>query len=95
MSTPGFVSRYGEQAIVAAATIGPVKREIVLVSGTTTIDTITPNFGGQFGQEIRLLTVTGALTLSTTGNILIGTTTSTNLMTILTFVPSLAKWAIK
>ena len=94
MSTPGFVSRFGEVTVVAAASIGPVRREIVVVSGTTSIATILPNFGGQFGQEIRMITPDGALTMTTTGNILIGTTTSTNKMTILTYVPSLSKWAI-
>ena len=94
MSVPGFVSRYGEVTVVAAASIGPVEREIVVVSGTTGINTILPNFGGQFGQEIRMITPDGALTLGTTGNILVGTTTVTNTITILTYVPSLSKWAI-
>lgn len=94
MSSPGFVSRFGEERIVAAATIGPVRRELVVLSGTTTLTTIVPNFGGQFGQEVRLLTPDGALTIDTTGNILVGTTTSTNLMTILTWYPSQSKWAI-
>lgn len=95
MSAPGFVSRFGEERIIAAATIGPVKRELIVLSGTTTLTTILPNFGGQFGQEIRLLTPDGALTIGTTGNILVGTTTSTNLVTILTYYPSQSKWAIK
>lgn len=94
MSSPGFVSRYGELRVVAAATIGPLRREIIVVSGTTSIATIIPNFGGQFGQEVRMITPDGALTMVTTGNILVGTTTTTNLMTILTYVPSLSKWAI-
>lgn len=95
MSAPGFVSRFGEERIIAAATIGPVKRELIVLSGTTTLTTILPNFGGRFGQEIRLLTPDGALTIGTTGNILVGTTTSTNLVTILTYYPSQSKWAIK
>lgn len=91
---PGLVARYKEIAVVAAATVGPFQGELIVVSGTTTIDTISPNFGGQFGEVLRIVTPSGALTMSTAGNILIGTTTSTNMATILTWVPSLSKWVI-
>jgi hypothetical protein len=94
VSIPGMVGRLREVLVASTTTIGPVRGEILKVTGTTGINTINPNFGGQFGQEIRMITVDGAVTLGTTGNILIGTTTTTNKITILTYVPTLSKWAI-
>jgi len=91
---PGLVSRLKEIAVAATTSIGPFQGEIIVVAGTTNIATIVPNFGGQFGEVLRIITPSGELTMVTTGNILIGTTTSTNRATILTWVPSLAKWVI-
>lgn len=89
---PGMVGRFRELTIVAAASVGPIQAEVVRVSGTTGINTIVPNFGGQFAQEIRLIGITGDVALGTTGNVLAAATVTSTGMTILTYVPSLGYW---
>lgn len=90
---PGMVSKLKEVAVASTTSIGPFQGEVVVVSGTTDVATILPNFGGQFAQVLRVVTP-AAVTFTTTGNILVGTTTTTNMATILTWVPSLSKWVI-
>lgn len=91
---PGLVSRLKEVVVASTTSIGPFQGEIIKVTGTTGVATVVPNFGGQFGEVLRIVTPDGPVTLATTGNILVGTTTTTNMATILTWVPSLSKWVI-
>lgn len=92
---PGRVSRMSEETQASAATIGPVKSDIVNVTGTTQIDTITPTFGGRtYGQQIVLIPTAGSIVLSTAGNILVGITAVINRAVIMTFVVSAQKWYI-
>jgi len=91
---PGRIARLSEETQASAATIGPVKSDIVLVTGTTQVDTITPFAGGKiWGQMIILIPTAGSVVLSTSGNILIGITAVINRGVVMTFVPSLAKWS--
>ncbi len=90
---PGTTSKCSESTVASAATID-AKTDIVKVTSTTTINTINPFFGGGFGGFLGLVPVDGAVTLSTTGNILIGGTAAQNKVTILIYVRSLAKWVI-
>lgn len=92
---PGRVARLSEETQASAATIGPVKSDIVKVTGTTQIDTITPTFGGRvWGQQIILIPTDGNVILSAAGNINVGITAAQNRGVWLAFVPSLAKWII-
>lgn len=91
---PGVVSKYKTANVASAASIGPFAGEVIIVTGTTTINTIVPAFGGQFSMRIYLFTPDGAVTLGTSGNILVGLNTVANRITQLTWIPSLGKWAL-
>lgn len=91
---PGSISKYRTANVVAATTIGPFTGEVVIVTGTTTIQTITPAYSGQFSHIINLFTPDGAVTLGTSGNILVGLNTVANRVTRLVWIPTLAKWVL-
>lgn len=90
---PGSTSKMTETKVASAASI-VAKSDILLVSGTTQVDTITPNFGGGFSGMVCLIPVDGSVVLSTSGNILVGITAVINRGVWMTFVRSLGKWVI-
>lgn len=89
---PGTTSKLSESTVASAATI-TAKSDVVKVTGTTQIDTITPRTGG-FGQFLVLIPVDGSVILSTSGNINIGITAVINRAVFLVFVKSTGKWYI-
>lgn len=92
---PGRIGRLSEETQASATTIGPVKSDVVKVTGSTQIDTITPFAGGRvWGQMIVLIPTDGAVTLGAGGNILVGIAAAQNRGVIMCWVPSLAKWVI-
>ena len=92
---PGTTTKLSETTVASAGTIN-AKSDIVVVTGTTQINTIQPNFGGgQFSGMVVLVPTSGAVILGTSGNILVGITMAQNRATMLTYVKSLAKWAIE
>jgi len=92
---PGRVARLSEETQASAATIGPVKSDIVKVTGTTQVDTIVPFAGGRvWGQMIIFIPTDGSVILSTAGNILVGITAVINRAVYMTWVVSLQKWVI-
>lgn len=90
---PGTTSKASETTVASAATID-AKSDIVKVTGSTTIQTINPNFGGGFGGFLVLIPTDGAVTLGTSGNILVGIAMAQNRAVFLMYVKSLAKWVI-
>lgn len=90
---PGTVSKVSEQTVASAATI-TAKADVVKVTGTTTINTIIPGLGTAVGQLLILIPTDGAVTLGTSGNILVGLATSQNRACFLVYVKSLGKWVI-
>lgn len=90
---PGLTSKTSESTVASAATV-VAKSDTLLVTGTTQIDTILPNFGGGFGGYLVLIPVSGSVVLSAAGNILVGITAVQNRGVYLTFVRSLGKWVI-
>lgn len=91
---PGSTTKLTESTLASAATISP-KTDIVLVTGAVAVNTILPAFGGgQFSGLLILIPVTGALTLGTSGNILVGLAAVVNRAVYLTYVKSLNKWVI-
>lgn len=89
---PGTTSKLTQSTVAAADKIN-AKTDVIVVTGTGTINTITPNFGGGFGG-LLILVPTAASVLGTAGNILVGTTGIANRPLILVFVKSLGKWVI-
>jgi len=91
---PGRTTKLTESTLASAATIDP-KTDIVLVTGTTEVDTITPHFGGGVASGLLILIPTeGTVVLGTSGNILIGISAVINRAVWLTYVKSLGKWLI-
>lgn len=90
---PGRTTKLSETTVASAATID-AKSDIVLVTGTTQVNTINPNFGGGFGGMICLIPTAGSVILGTSGNILVGITAVINRGVWMTYVRSLGKWVI-
>ena len=90
---PGTTSKLTESTLASAATISP-KTDVVLVTGSTQINTIVPSFGGGFGGFVVLIPTAGSIILGTSGNINIGITAVINRAVWLTYVRSLGKWII-
>ena len=90
---PGTTSKLSESTLASAASISP-KTDIVLVTGSTQINTIIPSFGGGFSGFVILIPTAGAVTLGTSGNINVGIAMAQNRAVWLVYVRSLGKWII-
>jgi hypothetical protein len=90
---PGTTSKLSETTVASASTIA-AKSDIVKVTGAVQINTISPNFGGGFGGFLVLIPVDGAVTLGTSGNILVGIAAAQNRAVFMVYVRSLGKWVI-
>jgi hypothetical protein len=90
---PGSVSKLTESTVASAATI-TAKTDIVLVTGAVAVNNIIPGLGTAQSQFLVLIPVSGALTLGTSGNILVGLAAVVNRAVFLVFVRSLGKWVI-
>ena len=90
---PGTVSKTTESTVASAATIR-VATDVVVVTGATQIDNITPALGGYHGQFVILVPKDGSIILGATGNIAVGITAVINRAVWMVFVKSLGKWII-
>lgn len=90
---PGTTSKVTETTVASADVIN-AKSDVVLVTGTTAVNTINPNFGGGFGGFMILIPTTGSVVLGTSGNILVGITAVINRAVFMVYVRSLGKWVI-
>jgi len=90
---PGSTSKTSESTVASAGTIY-AKSDVVKVTGTTQVNTIVPNFGGGFGGFLILVATDGAVTLGTSGNILVGISATQNRAVFMVYVRSLGKWVI-
>lgn len=88
---PGLTTKVTEQVLASAATIAPT-RDLLLVSGTTSIATITPAFGGGFSGFLLIVPTDGAVATLTTGNIAVAVTMPQNRVTALVYSKLNAKW---
>jgi hypothetical protein len=92
---PGTTTKLSESTLASAATISP-KTDVVLLTGTTAVNTIVPSFGGGFGGMVILIPTNAAgVTLGTSGNILVGLAAVQNRALMLIYVKSLGKWVIE
>lgn len=87
----GRVSKMSEVTVASAASI-EAKADIVRITGTTTINTIQQR---EWSGPCILIPTDGAVTLGTSGNILVGIIMAQNRAVQLTFVKSLGKWVIE
>jgi|SRR6186713_1811683 len=93
---PGRVSRLVEGApIASAATITLRDGEVFRITGSTAINTINPPLGGRMNQTVWLIPTDGAVTLGTSGNILVGIAMAQNRITSLVYLSITGKWYIE
>lgn len=90
---PGSVSKLTESTVASAATI-KVKTDIVKVTGAVAVNTILPGLGTRQSQFLILIPTSGALTIGTSGNILVGLAAVQNRAVYMVWVDSLQKWVI-
>jgi len=91
---PGTTTKVSESVLASAATINP-KTDVVRITGSTQINTINPSFGGGFSGMVMLIPTDGAVTLGTSGNILVGLAMAQNRTVNLTYLKSTGKWYVE
>lgn len=89
----GSTSKVSE-AVVASATTIIARTDFLKISGSTQIETITPNFGGGYSGLIFVTPTDGNVVLGTSGNILVGATLIQNRLYALIYSKVSAKWFI-
>lgn len=90
---PGTVSKLSETTVASAASI-EANADVVKVTGSTQINTIQPGLGPGQSQFLVLVPIDGAITLGTSGNVLVGIAAAQNRAVFLVFVRSMNKWLI-
>jgi uncharacterized membrane protein len=88
---PGLTSKLSE-AVVASAAIIDANTDVIRLTGTTSIATITPSFGGGFSGILILIPTAGAVNLLNTGNIATAVTVANGIATILIYSKVAGKW---
>jgi len=89
---PGVQSKLSESVVASATTIN-VRTDVVRVTGSTQIETILSPLMGS-GMMVILIPVDGAVTLGTSGNILVGIAMAQNRAVWLVWNKTAAKWYI-
>lgn len=92
---PGYgASKLREEVVASAATI-EVNADLVRLSGSTQINTINSKLMlNRGGLLIFLVATDGAITLGTSGNILVGQSLAQNRLYTLAYSSAAAKWYI-
>lgn len=88
---PGQVSKLAEDPVTASSTTIAPLSDLVVVSGTVAIATITPPLGTNVSQRVTLVP-TGAWTLVTTGNIAVAATAVVSRAMTMFWSKSQQKW---
>ena len=89
---PGTTTKISEELITAAATINPTK-DLVRLTGTTSIATINPgHFGGGFSGILIIVPTGGNVATLTTGNIAVAVTMPDKRATVLVFSKTTGVW---
>ena len=91
---PGSVSKLSESTVASASTI-TAKADILYVTGATAVNTINPGLGTAQSQLLILVPTDGALTLGTSGNILVGLAAVQNRAVFMVWSKKLQKWIIE
>lgn len=89
---PGVQSKLSESVVASATTIN-VSTDMVRITGSTTIQTILSPLMGS-GMMVVLMPVDGAVTLGTSGNILVGIAMAQNRAVWLVWNKTAGKWYI-
>jgi hypothetical protein len=87
---PGLTTRISEQKLASAATLVP-SADLVRLTGTTSIATIVPPYGGSAGLVI-LAPLDGNVATTTTGNIAVAVTIPQSRSAIMVYSAVDNKW---
>ena len=87
----GTISKVAEQSVASTTTIAP-QAELIRVTGSTDIATITPPNTGGFAGLLFLVPVDSDVNLLTTGNVAIAVTCAQSRLTVLAYSPVTSKW---
>lgn len=88
--TPGLTTKLSEETIASAASISP-KSDLLLVTGTTSIQTIVPPFAG-FSGIVFIVPIDGNVATLTTGNISAAITMPEDKVTVLVYSKTEQEW---
>lgn len=87
----GRTTKLSESVVASAATIYP-KTDMILVSGTTDIATISPSFGGGFSGILFIVPTSGTVNTLTTGNIAVAVAMPVSRVTVLVYSKANGAW---
>jgi uncharacterized membrane protein len=88
---PGTTTKLSESTVASAATI-EAKSDLLRVTGTTSIATIRPHFGGGFSGILFLVPIDGNVATTTTGNVGVAVTMLQSKVTVLVYSKTDGKW---
>lgn len=88
---PGLTTKLSESTVASTTSI-TVTTDLVRVTGTTSIATIKPNFGGGFSGVAFLVPVDGTVATLTTGNIMKAVSMPQNQVCVLVYSKKDSKW---
>lgn len=88
---PGTTTKLSEETLASTTSISP-KADLVKVTGTTSIATINPSFGGGFSGILILVPVDGDIDVLTTGNVAVAVTCAEDRATVFVFSKADALW---
>lgn len=88
---PGITSKLSEEAITAATAI-TARTDVLRVTGTTSIATISHTFGGGFSGILFIVPLTGNTATTTAGNIAKVVTMVSNQVTVFVYSKAAGVW---
>ena len=88
---PGLTTKLSE-ATVASTTQISVKTDIILLTGSTAIAELIPNFGGGFSGIVFLIPLDGTVGLTTAQNISAAVTMAAERVTMLVYSKTEQTW---
>jgi hypothetical protein len=91
---PGLTTKLSEGVVASGTTITLPRADLIQVTGTTTIVTMTQQFGGGFSGVQFFWASDGSVTFNTGGNILAAFTMAQNQIVVGCFSKKQQKWII-
>lgn len=88
---PGLTTRLSEDIVASGSSI-TANADLIRVTGSTSIATINPRFGGGNSGIVVLVPTDGTIGLLTTGNIAIAVTMAQSRATVLVYSKRADKW---
>lgn len=88
---PGLTTKLSEETLASATSINPTK-DLVLLTGTTAVATITPHFGGGFSGVLFIVPIDGNVATTTAGNISVVVTMPQDRVTVLVYSKTEGTW---